>query len=74
VTRIDGDLTAEKKAALSEIQLIAAELHAKIHALEAAGSREISIAKTKIEEAVHWVGAHLHKAPAPAAAAASAKT
>ena len=31
----------------------------KIHALEAAGSRELSIAKTKTEEAVMWAIKHL---------------
>jgi hypothetical protein len=67
VTHVESDLTADKKAALTEIKGLALELHTKIHALEAAGSREIAIAKTKIEEAVHWVGAHLHKSSPPAA-------
>lgn len=65
VTQLEVALSEDKKTALAEIHSLATVLHNKIEALEAAGSREISLAKTKIEEAMHWVGSHLVKTSAP---------
>lgn len=61
VSQAEASLSDDKKGVLAEIRKLATELHNKIGALEAGGSRELSLAKTKVEEAVHWVGEHLHK-------------
>jgi ParB-like chromosome segregation protein Spo0J len=59
-------ISDDQKSALGEIHKLATELNNKIHALELAGSREISLAKTKLEEAMHWVSSHLVKTAPPA--------
>jgi hypothetical protein len=52
-------LSEEEKKAMVEVKDAGLALWNKIHALEAAGSRELSIAKTKTEEAVMWAIKHL---------------
>ena len=50
-------LTDEEKAAMQEIKDMGLAFHDRIAAL--GGSREVSIAKTKVEEAVMWAVKHL---------------
>lgn len=52
-------LSDAEKQAMVEVKDAGLALWNKIHALEAAGSRELSIAKTKTEEAVMWAIKHL---------------
>jgi hypothetical protein len=54
-------LTEDEKKAMVELKDAGLALWNKIHALEEAGSREISIAKTKCQEAVMWAVSHLTK-------------
>lgn len=50
-------LTDEEKAAMQEIKDLGLKLHDLIHGIGA--SRELSIAKTKVEEAVMWAVKHI---------------
>lgn len=50
-------LSPEEKAAMSEIKDMGLAFHDRIAAL--GNSREISLAKTKVEEAVMWAVKHL---------------
>lgn len=52
-------LSDEEKAAMVALKDKGLELWKAIHELEAAGSRELSLAKTKTEEAVMWAIKHL---------------
>ena len=54
-------LTEGEKKAMVEIKDIGLALWNRIHAIEADGSRELSVAKTKVEEAVMWATKHLTK-------------
>jgi hypothetical protein len=54
-------LSDEEKKMMVELKDAGLALWQKIHALEEAGSREISIAKTKCQEAVMWAVSHLTK-------------
>lgn len=54
-------LTEAEKTAMVEIKDLGLALWNRIHAIEAAGSRELSVAKTKVEEAVMWATKHLTK-------------
>jgi hypothetical protein len=54
-------LTEDEKKAMVEIKDLGLALWNRIHAIEAAGSRELSVAKTKVEEAVMWATKHLTK-------------
>lgn len=50
-------LSSEEKAAMGEIKDMGLAFHDRIAAL--GNSREISLAKTKVEEAVMWAVKHL---------------
>lgn len=50
-------LTDEEKVAMQKLKDMGLELHEFIHGL--GQSREISLAKTKVEEAVMWAVKHL---------------
>jgi hypothetical protein len=50
-------LSDEEKAAMSEIKDMGLAFHDRIAAL--GNSREVSLAKTKVEEAVMWAVKHL---------------
>lgn len=50
-------LTDEEKAAMQKVKDMGLEIHEYIASLGA--SRELSVAKTKIEEAVMWAVKHL---------------
>lgn len=52
-------LSDDEKQLMVEVKDAGLLLWNKIHSLEAAGSRELSIAKTKTEEAVMWAIKHL---------------
>lgn len=52
-------LSDDEKAAMQRIKDLGLALHNEISALSATGSREISIAKTKTEEAVMWAVKHI---------------
>lgn len=52
-------LSDGEKQAMVDVKDAGLALWNRIHALEAAGSRELSIAKTKTEEAVMWAIKHL---------------
>jgi hypothetical protein len=54
-------LTEDEKKAMVEVKDLGLALWNRIHAIEAAGSRELSVAKTKVEEAVMWATKHLTK-------------
>jgi hypothetical protein len=54
-------LSEEEKNLMVEVKDAGFALWLKIHELEAAGSRELSIAKTKVEESVMWAIKHLTK-------------
>jgi RecB family exonuclease len=55
--RVGRQLTATEQAALDEIKKLGNELHAILHTLGT--SREVSLAKTKLEEAVMWASKHI---------------
>lgn len=52
-------LSEDEKQAMQKIKDMGLELHNEIGKLSASGSRELSIAKTKIEEAVMWAVKHI---------------
>lgn len=54
-------LTEAEKTAMVEIKDLGLALWNRIHSLEESGSRELSIAKTKTQEAVFWAIHHLTK-------------
>lgn len=54
-------LTEDEKKAMVEIKDLGLALWSRIHAIAADGSRELSVAKTKVEEAVMWATKHLTK-------------
>lgn len=54
-------LTEEEKKLMVEVKDLGLALYNKIHSIEAAGSRELSIAKTKCQEAVMWTVSHITK-------------
>ena len=54
-------LTEDEKKLMVEVKDLGLALWNKIHAIDAAGSRELSVAKTKVEEAVMWATKHLTK-------------
>ena len=47
-------LSDEEKASMQEIKDMGLAFHDRIAKLSPAGSREIALAKTKVEEAVMW--------------------
>jgi len=66
-----SQLSTDEQKAVAAIEAKAEALVAEIHSYEALGSREISLAKTKVEEAVLWFRQHVLK---QAAAKATAST
>lgn len=54
-------LTEEEKIAMQKLKDLGLELHNFIESLSPTGSRELSIAKTKLEEVVMWAVKHLTK-------------
>lgn len=55
--RVSRPLTEAETVALDEIKTMGNHLHAMLEDLGA--SRELSIAKTKLEEAVMWASKHI---------------
>lgn len=55
--RVYRELTAEEHKLVAEVKDLGEQLHAKFSALNP--SRELSIAKTKLEEAVMWAVKHI---------------
>ncbi len=54
-------LTAEEKAGMAAIKDAGLEFYGLLDNIAPAGSREISLAKTKVEEAVMWAVKHITK-------------
>ncbi len=52
-------LSDDEKLAMQKIKDLGLEFHTYLHSLSKTGSRELSTAKTKIEEAVMWAVKHI---------------